>query len=73
MNKNISNIAIIELRLWADGILIPQQTPSLFRCTLYIHHFTKPAVTFTVQFLEIHNYCKFIILVLRNENNNNPS
>jgi hypothetical protein len=29
--KNISNIAIIGLRLWADGMLIPQQTPSLFR------------------------------------------
>jgi hypothetical protein len=26
--KNITNIAIIGLRLWADGILIPEQTPS---------------------------------------------
>ena len=35
--RNISNIAIIGLRLWADGILIPQQRQAFF----VVRHFMK--------------------------------
>jgi hypothetical protein len=54
--KNISNIAIIGLQLWAEGMLIPHQSQSLFRwLSPYLTHSTylKNNITFIFKLTQI--------------------
>ncbi len=53
LTNRISNIAIIGLWLWADGMLIPQQTPSLFLKVLDLI-FNKKAIA-----LVFYDYTNF--------------